>query len=921
MSYRRPGRQRLLQWVCIGLAAVFLILGRVIPSHAQTSNSCAITPDKLDGQGLNVTGFGLSVTQLGLSVTQLGLNVTGFGLSVTQFGLNVTQFGTVEQIIQDMIANTATPQWLLNLLPSIEGGVGYNSMPTAILIVDDFTGTHGPEVKKVLDDLLAALNAVSNPDPQILLVPVNMVGDFNTPFIAQQIRTTVANLRAQGYQRFAINMSFGLVPCADPGGVTLVDETGATFVAPPFNFTQFTNAVQQAVGAQNKAVMPLLNCVYNRGGGNFTAYFGYQNDNTAPVSIPIGKNNQFHPSPADRGQPALFMPGRHEYVFKVDFKGSQRQWTIRAPDGRTYTATASDSPHTKCKTEPILKPVQVGAGGFGLSRYATEKLGVPPLLVDEYIEYLADKGDDADALNGLKPLLQEYLQLSNAHATDGNPATNFAVIPVAASGNFRHLLGSNPLAPARYVETIATGATLGNFGPRWVLSHDGNMLAPGAGVILAQDAAGTVTKIGAGTSYAAPYVSLLSALWLTYPNACSFAGNLPPLAYDPLSAAAKHMNAIANGNGTGVSPLNCRKNLPPTLTPNGGSVTVNEGQTASRSGQVSDPDGDPVTLWASVGTVTLNGNQWNWSYPTTDGPAQSQTVTITASDNFGGSAQISFTLVVNNVPPTATFTASPQSATTGQTVTLSLLNAADVSQPDQAAGFNYTFDCGAGAGVQNAPGNTFACTYASAGPYTAVGTIRDKDGGTTTYSLAVTISAAPQPPSTCYATSVLSYVPGTRKDGSPLPAAVKDPNKALGPEQNDNTLNYVTLGFGNQSTTGVIILSFGPKKILNQNGSAPDLRVWETSAGSYGGSTLAGSTYSFGGETSSYPETARVEASKDGVTWVVVGYVTSSSPMVNLGSLPWAKYIKLVDVTDRKSKKSDVDGFDLDAVQGLNCGG
>src|SRR5690606_8289127 len=139
-------------------------------------------------------------------------------------------------------------------------------------------------------------------------------------------------------------------------------------------------------------------------------------------------------------------------------------------------------------------------------------------------------------------LLNDLLTLSNQHATDGDPATIFAAIPVGASGNFRHLLGADALVPAAYPQAIAVGATVGNFGPRWALSHDGNVLAPGAGVVLEQDAAGSVTKMGSGTSYAAPYVSMLSALWLTYPSACSFANNLPPLVYDPLSADAKHRN-------------------------------------------------------------------------------------------------------------------------------------------------------------------------------------------------------------------------------------------------------------------------------------------------------------------------------------------------------------------------------------------
>jgi uncharacterized delta-60 repeat protein len=66
------------------------------------------------------------------------------------------------------------------------------------------------------------------------------------------------------------------------------------------------------------------------------------------------------------------------------------------------------------------------------------------------------------------------------------------------------------------------------------------------------------------------------------------------------------------------------------------------------------PDGVPeITLTASIGTVVDNGDEtWSWSFATSDGPAESQTVTIFADDGNGGIAQGSFNLTVSNVPPT-----------------------------------------------------------------------------------------------------------------------------------------------------------------------------------------------------------------------------------------------------------------------------
>ncbi len=94
------------------------------------------------------------------------------------------------------------------------------------------------------------------------------------------------------------------------------------------------------------------------------------------------------------------------------------------------------------------------------------------------------------------------------------------------------------------------------------------------------------------------------------------------------------------------------ENQPPTVTVVNGSVTVNEGQLAANTGTWSDPNFDPVSLTASVGTILQNADgTWSWSFPANDGPDQSQTVAITATDNHGASAATSFSLIVNNVAP------------------------------------------------------------------------------------------------------------------------------------------------------------------------------------------------------------------------------------------------------------------------------
>jgi PKD repeat protein len=96
-------------------------------------------------------------------------------------------------------------------------------------------------------------------------------------------------------------------------------------------------------------------------------------------------------------------------------------------------------------------------------------------------------------------------------------------------------------------------------------------------------------------------------------------------------------------------------NLAPTVTVDAPDVTVDEGDIAENTGTFDDVGDDIVEVTADVGTVTQVGTKsgtWAWSFDTTDGPDDSQTVTITATDDMGASSQVTFELVVVNVAPT-----------------------------------------------------------------------------------------------------------------------------------------------------------------------------------------------------------------------------------------------------------------------------
>jgi hypothetical protein len=115
-----------------------------------------------------------------------------------------------------------------------------------------------------------------------------------------------------------------------------------------------------------------------------------------------------------------------------------------------------------------------------------------------------------------------------------------------------------------------------------------------------------------------------------------------PSSYTISASVTTDDGSFAAGNTVAVKV----NNLPPLLTVSNPAVLVNAGQTATNTGTFADVGHDPVTLSASIGTVTEHTDgTWSWSFATT-GSNQSQTVTITAIDDDGASAKTSFQLTV-----------------------------------------------------------------------------------------------------------------------------------------------------------------------------------------------------------------------------------------------------------------------------------
>lgn len=149
----------------------------------------------------------------------------------------------------------------------------------------------------------------------------------------------------------------------------------------------------------------------------------------------------------------------------------------------------------------------------------------------------------------------------------------------------------------------------------------------------------------------------------------------------------------------------------------------------------------------------------------------------------------------------------------------------------------------------------------------------------------------------CYASEVVSYTPAKRNDGSLIPAANRLASRALGIPQGDETLNYVSLGFG-----GEIVLRF---ESAIANGSGNDIAITETTLGNQ--------------NCKRYPEKADFFASQDGCHYTYIGRGCQDSQF-DLGAMSWAKYIKIKDVSpvNHTYNNEIADGFDLDGITCLH---
>jgi hypothetical protein len=178
-------------------------------------------------------------------------------------------------------------------------------------------------------------------------------------------------------------------------------------------------------------------------------------------------------------------------------------------------------------------------------------------------------------------------------------------------------------------------------------------------------------------------------------------------------------------------------NEAPTVAADEAVTTTPEGTDASNTGTVADPDGDPVTLSASAGTVTNNGDgTWSWTGPALDGPG-GYTVAIDADDGNGGTATTTFDVVITNVAPSVDAGANV-TVLKNELVTLQGTFIDPAGTVDEAYLWSWTITGDAGSASYGGTLPTSA-SFATSGTYSLVLSVTDKDGGVGSDTVGVTV--------------------------------------------------------------------------------------------------------------------------------------------------------------------------------------
>ncbi len=184
-----------------------------------------------------------------------------------------------------------------------------------------------------------------------------------------------------------------------------------------------------------------------------------------------------------------------------------------------------------------------------------------------------------------------------------------------------------------------------------------------------------------------------------------------------------------------------------------GTVTIQAGaNTAPSAAFVVSAQGLRITVDATGSTDpdgTITAYTWNWGDGTPAGSgrhathtyasAATYTITLTVTDNAAATGTTTRSVTVQNLPPTADFTYTPASPTTGSDITFT----STATDADGTIATSQWSDGGSGSWT----GTTFTHRFPTPGAATITQTVTDNTGATATASKVINVANRPPAPS------------------------------------------------------------------------------------------------------------------------------------------------------------------------------